>query len=60
MVPYECPDLADEDRPVLDVMVGQLVALLRCLQEGLRPDSPSEAGVIRSVVHTFALYSPES
>jgi len=41
---------------VLDVMVGQLLALFRCLQEGLRPDSPSEAGVIRRVVQSFTLH----
>ncbi len=56
MVSCECPDLADEDMPVLDVIVGQLLALFRCLQAGLRPDSPSEAGVIRRVVPSFALY----
>jgi tagatose-6-phosphate ketose/aldose isomerase len=56
VVPYQCPDLADEDLPVLDVIVGQLLALFRCLHEGLRPDSPSEAGVIRRVVPGFALY----
>ena len=41
---------------VLDVMVGQLLALFRCLQEGLRPDSPSKAGVIRRVVPSFTLH----
>ena len=55
VVPYQCPDLADEDLPVVDVIVGQLLALFRCLQEGLRPDSPSEAGVIRRVVQSFTL-----
>jgi tagatose-6-phosphate ketose/aldose isomerase len=56
VVPYQCPDLADEDLTVLDVMVGQLLALFRCLHEGLRPDSPSEAGVIRRVVRSFTLH----
>ena len=56
VIPYQCPDLADEDLPVLDVIVGQLLALFRCLHEGLRPDSPSDAGVIRRVVPSFALY----
>jgi tagatose-6-phosphate ketose/aldose isomerase len=56
VVPYQCPDVADEDLPVLDVIVGQLLALFRCLQEGLRPDSPSETGVIRRVVPSFTLY----
>jgi tagatose-6-phosphate ketose/aldose isomerase len=56
VVPYECPDLADDYLPVLDVIVGQLLALFRCLQEGLQPDSPSETGVIRRVVQSFTLY----
>jgi tagatose-6-phosphate ketose/aldose isomerase len=56
VIPYQCPNLADEDLPVLDVIVGQLLALFRCLQEGLRPDSPSETGVIRRVVPSFTLY----
>ena len=57
VVPYSCPDLADEDLPVLDVIVGQLLGLFRCLQEGLQPDSPSEAGVIQRVVQNFPLHS---
>jgi tagatose-6-phosphate ketose/aldose isomerase len=58
VVPYECPPLADEELPVLDVMIGQLLAFFRCLQEGLRPDSPSESGIISRVVQSFALYPP--
>jgi tagatose-6-phosphate ketose/aldose isomerase len=50
--------LEDEDLPVLDVVVGQTLALFRCLHEGLRPDSPSEDGVIQRVVQSFTLYSP--
>ncbi len=53
MAPYQCPDLADNDPPVLDVIVGQLLAMFRCLQEGLRPDSPSEGGVISRVVRAL-------
>jgi tagatose-6-phosphate ketose/aldose isomerase len=56
VVPYHCPDVADEDLPVLDAIVGQLLALFRCLREGLQPDSPSEAGVIRRVVQSFTLH----
>lgn len=57
----ECPGLAeigDENAPVLDVVVGQLLATARCLAEGLRPDSPSEGGVINRVVESFPLHSP--
>lgn len=59
VVPYQCSNLADEELPVLDVIVGQLLALFRCLHEGLRPDSPSETGVICRVVPSFTLYPPE-
>ena len=59
VVPYQCPGVADEDLPVLDVIVGQLLALFRCLHERLRPDCPSETGVIRRVVPSFALYPPQ-
>ncbi|HST12301.1 MAG TPA: SIS domain-containing protein [Terriglobales bacterium] len=50
--------LGDENSPVIDVIVGQLLAFFRCLEEGLRPDSPSENGVISRVVQTFALHLP--
>jgi len=38
------------------VIVGQLLAFFRCLHEGLRPDSPSEDGVINRVVQSFKLH----
>ena len=52
--------LGDENAPIIDVVVGQLLAFFRCLREGLRPDSPSEAGVINRVVQTFTLHFPQS
>ena len=55
----ECPGLAeigDENAPVLDVIVGQLLATFRCLEEGLRPDAPSEGGVIHRVVESFPVH----
>jgi tagatose-6-phosphate ketose/aldose isomerase len=51
--------LGDENLPVIDVLVGQMLAFFRCLEEGLRPDSPSEDGVISRVVQTFALHLPK-
>jgi tagatose-6-phosphate ketose/aldose isomerase len=33
-----------------------LLAFFRCLKEGLRPDSPSETGVIQRVVESFTLH----
>lgn len=55
----ECPGLSeigDENAPVLDTVVGQLLGTLRCMVEGLRPDSPSEGGVINRVVESFPLH----
>jgi D-galactosamine 6-phosphate deaminase/isomerase len=57
----ECAGLAkfgDEDAATIDVVVAQLLGLFRCLEEGLRPDSPSEDGVIQRVVERFPLHTP--
>ena len=60
-VPYAAAQgLADDNLPVLDVMVGQILALFRCLAEGLHPDSPSAAGVIQRVVQSFPLHLPNA
>jgi tagatose-6-phosphate ketose/aldose isomerase len=61
VIPYErASDLEDDNLPVLDVVVGQILALFRCLAEGLRPDSPSAAGVIQRVVQSFPLHLPNA
>ena len=39
-------------------LVGQLLAFFRCMHEGLRPDSPSESGIINRVVQSFTLHFP--
>ena len=52
-------ELGDENAPVLDVILGQLLAFFRCLDEGLKPDSPSAGGVISRVVQEFRLHGPE-
>jgi tagatose-6-phosphate ketose/aldose isomerase len=55
-----CPglgDLSDDDRAIIFVVVAQLLAFFRCLEEGLRPDSPSEDGVISRVVESFPLHT---
>lgn len=57
----ECPGLSeagDNASPVIDVVVGQVLAFFRCMEEGLRPDSPSESGVISRVVQSFTLHFP--
>jgi len=49
-------ELADDDLAVLDVLVGQLIGLFRCIGEGMKPDSPSESGVISRVVNDFTVH----
>ncbi len=59
-VSVECPGLSaigDENASLVYVVVGQLLGFFRCLKEGLRPDSPSEDGVISRVVENFALHT---
>jgi tagatose-6-phosphate ketose/aldose isomerase len=53
-------ELGDENTPIVHVLVGQLLAFFRCLCEGLRPDSPSENGVISRIVQSFTLHLPEA
>ena len=48
--------LGDANLPVLDVLVGQLLAFFRCLSLGLRPDTPSREDIISRVVGDFAIY----
>lgn len=55
-----CPDLGqlgDDDTTIAFVVVAQLLAFFRSLEEGLRPDSPSEGGVINRVVESFPLHT---
>ena len=55
----ECPglqEIGDENAPLLDVVVGQVLAFFRCLAEGLRPDSPCASGIINRVVERFPLH----
>lgn len=55
----ECPglgELGDEGAPILDAIVGQLLAFFRCLSLGLQPDSPSSQGIISRVVGQFAIH----
>jgi tagatose-6-phosphate ketose/aldose isomerase len=62
-VVVECPglkELGDENAPIIDVLIGQLLAFFRCMHEGLRPDSPSESGVISRVVQSFTLHLPDT
>jgi tagatose-6-phosphate ketose/aldose isomerase len=51
------PDLPDQYRPVLDVMLGQLIGLFASMRCGLKPDQPSPSGTITRVVQPIKLYS---
>jgi tagatose-6-phosphate ketose/aldose isomerase len=62
-VVLNCPgasQVGDENFAVVDVLVSQLLAFFHCLEIGLRPDSPSEDGVINRVVQAFSLHVIES
>ena len=48
--------IEDGYRPVLDVIVGQLIGLYCSVAHGLQPDSPSAAGVISRVVREFSIH----
>jgi len=57
----ECPglgELGEDDDLAIHVVVAQLLAFFRCLEEGLLPDSPSEEGIINRVVEKFPLHAP--
>ena len=51
VIDLELPSrLSDAFRPLLDVVVGQLLALWSALARGVRPDTPSPNGAIQRVV----------
>lgn len=50
-------DFSDYYRPVLDVMLGQLIGLFASMRCGLKPDQPSPSGTITRVVAPIKLYS---
>ena len=52
------PPIPDVYRAPLDVVFPQLVALFLALRFGLRPDAPSETGVIHRVVQGVKVYEP--
>ncbi|MCD6469653.1 SIS domain-containing protein [Candidatus Bathyarchaeota archaeon] len=49
----------DSCRPIVDVIVGQLLGLFKSLSLGLKPDNPSEKGVITRVVRGVKIYDYE-
>ena len=50
-------DFPDYFRPVIDVMLGQLIGLFASMRCGLKPDQPSPSGTITRVVQPIKLYS---
>lgn len=46
----------DASRALVYVLTGQLLAFFKCLAVGLKPDSPSETGVINRVVENFRIH----
>jgi D-galactosamine 6-phosphate deaminase/isomerase len=60
-IQYEIPDFTPDDDglELFDVMIGQILGFHRCREEGLRPDSPSEGGVISRVVADFRIHAAE-
>ena len=53
---FEIPDLC---RPIMDVTIAQTLALFKSLNLGLKPDEPSESGVITRVVRGVKIYDYE-
>jgi len=51
-------ELGEDDDLAIHVVVTQLLAFFRCLEEALLPDSPSEEGIINRVVERFPLHAP--
>lgn len=51
--------LDDGYSAVRNVVVAQLLGFFRCREEGLRPDSPSDDGVINRVVESFTLHGAD-
>lgn len=49
--------VADDYRPAVDVMFGQVLGLFFSQRWQLRPDCPSPNGVISRVVQNFSIYS---
>lgn len=50
-------DFPDYYRPVLDVIIGQLIGLFGSMRCGLKPDQPSPGGTISRVVQPIKLYT---
>ncbi len=59
-VAVECPglgNLPESHTQLIFVLVAQLLAFFRSMEEGLKPDTPSENGVISRVVGSFRIHA---
>jgi tagatose-6-phosphate ketose/aldose isomerase len=56
VLPLDVPELGDEYRAPLDVMLAQLLGLFSSLRFGLKPDTPSPDGAISRVVSHVNIY----
>lgn len=54
--PRGLAELPDEWAAIAETMVGQLLGVFRCLEEGLEPDLPAGSGAISRVVPEFRLH----
>ena len=52
--------IPDFHRPAMDVTIGQLIGLFKSLDLGLKPDNPSEKGVITRVVKGVSIYDDKA
>jgi len=52
--------IPDAYRPVMDVTVGQMMGLFKSLDLNLKPDSPSERGIITRTVRGVRIYDHET
>jgi len=53
---FDIPDLC---RPIMDVTIEQMLSLFKSLTLGLKPDNPSEKGIITRVVKGVNIYDNE-
>lgn len=49
-------DIPDPCRSIMDVTIGQMLGLFKSMDLGLKPDNPSEKGVITRVVKGVKIY----
>ncbi len=58
--PEDKLEITDGLTPPLLVIVGQLLGMFKSLDLGLKPDTPSEGGIINRVVKGVKVYNPSS